>query len=844
MTATDTHMTRQLALEAEMRDFGVARYRTKYERAVKRGDAGSTEPGRALVKAVIPPMVGEIDAWRAACESGRAGRKHTAYKLVATLTSAEIAFVTAKVAFDCAVNRHNLTWSQTQVGIALADEVWAKTLAQTEKEAFEIARRSLKKRAVTRRKNKKETMKNITRNRGGTVPASWSNEEHVKVGALFLDVCVRLTGFFETPHIYRGKKQQAMFTFSEKTSQWLDRNKLRGELLQPILLPMLVPPVPRTGDLTTGPYHSPMPRPQTMVKRPRFGHREAIEAGDMTPVVDALNTLDRTAWKVSTPVLDVLTAIWRSGNAIAGLPSREELPLPPRPKWMVDMAKKYKGDRKKLAAAKRALPEKKQEIIAKYRAEARRIHDTNNASRSSRVSIERIVGLAEKFAHEDALYFPHDLDFRGRIYDIPHGLHPQGPDWSRGLLVFADGKPVRNKAAMRWLMIHGANTWGNDKVSMDDRVQWVADHYEGIKAVVEDPLRSLWWTEADKPFTFLAWCFDYIGVVDEGKPSHVPIALDGSCNGLQHLSAMLLDSVGGQSVNLVPSAVPNDIYADVAEVVKQMLEKEVEEEGASAYYAEQWLAIGINRKYTKRPTMVMPYGGTIQSTLRYVEEAWHDQKKDNPWGEDEHKACIYLGKVVHRAIRVVVKKASLAMAWLQACARVAARYNVPIKWVTPSSYIAWQEYHDVKLTRIYTHFMGQTNRSARADRASLSKVSVSRELATLNGNEMVSGIAPNFVHSLDAAALINTVNAAAAEGVTHFAMIHDSYGTHAADTDQLAYTLREQFVAIYENHDVLQEFADELRSQIPETAWGEIPPIPLKGFLDIRQVLDSEFFFA
>jgi DNA-directed RNA polymerase len=33
--------------------------------------------------------------------------------------------------------------------------------------------------------------------------------------------------------------------------------------------------------------------------------------------------------------------------------------------------------------------------------------------------------------------------------------------------------------------------------------------------------------------------------------------------------------------------------------------------------------------------------------------------------------------------------------------------------------------------------------------------------------------------------------------VTHFAMIHDSYGTHACDTDVLGQALRESFVEQY-----------------------------------------------
>jgi len=39
-------------------------------------------------------------------------------------------------------------------------------------------------------------------------------------------------------------------------------------------------------------------------------------------------------------------------------------------------------------------------------------------------------------------YFPSNLDFRGRVYPIPPYLHHLGSDLSRGLLTFAEGKPL------------------------------------------------------------------------------------------------------------------------------------------------------------------------------------------------------------------------------------------------------------------------------------------------------------------------------------------------------------------------------------------------------------------
>ena len=74
-------------------------------------------------------------------------------------------------------------------------------------------------------------------------------------------------------------------------------------------------------------------------------------------------------------------------------------------------------------------------------------------------------------------------------------------------------------------------------------------------------------------------------------------------------------------------------------------------------------------------------------------------------------------------------------------------------------------------------------------------------------------------------------------------MIHDSYGTHAADATELSYRLRRAFVDQYQG-DVLKDFRDQLIEQLPEEIAAQIPPLPPMGTLDLEQVMDSEYFFA
>jgi DNA-directed RNA polymerase, mitochondrial len=106
--------------------------------------------------------------------------------------------------------------------------------------------------------------------------------------------------------------------------------------------------------------------------------------------------------------------------------------------------------------------------------------------------------------------------------------------------------------------------------------------------------------------------------------------------------------------------------------------------------------------------------------------------------------------------------------------------------------------------------------------------------------KQVDGIVAHLVHSMDAAHMMRTVHRLYAEGIRHFAMVHDSYGVHGCDVELLHRVLREEFVRIY-SEPVLQNFLEQQRKAHPGIV---LPDPPKTGDLDIRQVLESPYFFA
>ena len=114
------------------------------------------------------------------------------------------------------------------------------------------------------------------------------------------------------------------------------------------------------------------------------------------------------------------------------------------------------------------------------------------------------------------------------------------------------------------------------------------------------------------------------------------------------------------------------------------------------------------------------------------------------------------------------------------------------------------------------------------------------ETRKIDSRRQVDGIVAHLVHSLDAAHMMLTINRLEAEGVHHFAMVHDSFGVHAANVDHLNRVLREEFVRIH-SEPVLRKFLHEQREAHRDV---DLPEVPQTGDLDIRQVIASPYFFA
>lgn len=813
VTIGETHplYQQQLDLEAQMVASGATAYVHMEQKRASAGRASDVGAAAFLVTAVVGSVAEGVTEFFTKMEDRNPTRRAEAYPYLKGLGSDVAAAVAVKTAINwlCRPGKSQVLLISLAHAIGEALDNENMVVAYRAKHPDQVDRALAKLDKTTSHEGHRRRVIMAMMRKDNFDPPRWPKVTRIMVGLKMIETLIEHSGIITAELIQVGRKESHVVRLTPEAVTSLAEKQGYFSRTQPALGPCIIPPKPWDNRGRDGGYWSPVTiRPLKLV---RARYKELVPS----EVVEAVNHLQDTAWRVNRRVMGVMEEVVRKEMDHLGiLPPIADLPIPPKPD---DIATN-------------------EEARKTYRAAASAAWSENATRKSKRILVYRSLGVAEQYAKYDAIYFPHSLDFRGRVYPISQWLHPQGSDSVKGLLEFSEAKPIGEDQGPGWLAIHGANCFGVDKVSLEERIEWVEEHSTDIDRVAADPLRHLWWTEADAPWCFLAFCFEWSGYLAATRAgrggdflSRLPVMVDGSCNGIQHFSAMLRDEVGGRATNLVPAPKPSDIYGAVAEAAKARLRQDTSNLG------EEWIKFGIDRKITKRSVMVLPYGGTFSSCRDYVEEAVRE-RGPTPWHGDmerEREAINYLAKVVWASIGDVVIGARAAMKWLQSCARLAFKHGAKsIWWRTPTGMKVEQTYTEFQTRRLQLAFLGNVRFSP----------SLSEETNSPAVSNHVNGFSPNFVHSLDASALIGTVNLAYDNGVTAFAAVHDSYGTHAADMQVLAACIRHAFVNLYQEHDVLDNLHTDILAQVPEGT--EVPPPPVKGNLDIKEVLNSDFFFA
>jgi DNA-directed RNA polymerase len=440
------------------------------------------------------------------------------------------------------------------------------------------------------------------------------------------------------------------------------------------------------------------------------------------------------------------------------------------------------------------------------------------------------------------IYFPHNIDYRGRAYPMPTYLNHMGADHTRAILKFAKGKELGERG-LRWLKIHLANVYGLDKASFDEREAFANENLEKIKESAANPLKgSRWWLEAEDPWQCLSACFELAAAHELPDPtkfvSNLPVHQDGTCNGLQHYAALGGDTWGAKQVNLEPGERPADVYTAVANLVKEAIVKDA----ADGDTFGKILNGKITRKVVKQTVMTNVYGVTFAGAKKQV------CKQIDALYPNLHKECgiphillsTYIARHIFNALATMFRGAHDIQDWLgqvggRVCRaltpaqieQIANEYELSktgdsakakkgsrshkasmdelipqfrstVIWTTPLRMPVVQPYRKSSLKEIRTCMQGFT-------------YPVGDQTDPVNRRKQLQGFPPNFIHSLDASHMLLSALQCNERGLD-FAAVHDSFWTHAADIDVMNGCLREAFIQIHEE-DVVGRLASEFEAR-------------------------------
>ena len=777
-------------------------------------------------------------------------------------------------AIDCVLLAHK-TQQQTLsnvaicIGRSIMREASVERFFQWSQETKDLDKRKLQhsmdKGIAQRVRNSYRIVYAVNRmHKAGFTGLKWDKQAELALGAKILEMLVAGSAYYEIVDRHLDNKKIKCLAMTEwfEKAWFANEDKTIANAIK--YIPTIIPPKPWTTPQSGGYYGAStlgvkLIRMEGAAKNPSINaYVNKLNAVNLDPIYSVLNAMQQTPFVINHAILDVLKSIYASGGELGGIPRTEPIPqLPNLPEGRPE----------------EELKEHKRKMVAIYKQE--------EARKTKALRCHIALKTAERFAEYERIYFPWNIDYRGRCYPIPTAISPQGDDIQKALLLFADPSPLAAEEDTKWLAIHGANLAGRDKLPFGERVKWIEDNKDNILASAADPLSFTWWSDVaknDYPMEFLAFCLEWKRLLDYkaqhdtavGFVSSLPVAFDGTCSGLQHFSGLLRDEIGGAAVNLLPSDSVQDIYNIVADKVNVTLLQDAKsgtEDGwktnkdgeivtdaegkpRKAYgtktLAQNWICFnrlkysqdGITRKVCKRSVMTLAYGskqyGFRENLLSDIINPFVlDHPDDNPFISPQ-QAAGYMAKLIWDAVGATVVKAVEGMAWLQKVAELICQDNHVVTWTTPNGLPVQQNYM----------VMIQEVVQLRFNKARVRFYTQTEQEGLVDIRKQAQGIAPNFIHSMDAAHLQRVVNSEFAKDNRNFMMIHDSFGTDAAHAGQLFKTIREEFVNLYRDQNHLETFLHQVSYLISDRDMDKIPNLPSFGKLDLEEVKKSNYCFA
>ena len=777
--ATTEQLARQLQRELDARSEAIKRLRERTRMAEERQYASSTVYGSAFINKGLELITNEISDKLHRVSQGWVQEKAQAVLPIKDCDPAVLALITAKGVIDILgvrrIERLTYQAATTHIGTLVYHQIMLDQFCNKHPDLFNKTRLHIhdhkgysykvqRYRAVMRR-NEVE-------------PLRWPASVRHLVGGWLLNRLAESTGWVATRMTAKGPNDRVTYlTYQPEFIEAREALLAQAEAFAGCMWPMLCEPNDWTKDFKGG-YLTNDLRKLTRLIRTRIPRRCLLLQDSKALVM--LNLLQKVPYRINHRVLELANFCMEHRITVGKFRAEEPTPPPPKPEpW------ETASEEDKLS----------------YRRMRTEIEDQNSALAQKNYRTTEALYVANKYK-KDTFWIPWSFDFRGRVYPIPTSLSPQGTDFDKSLIYFMEEGPVNEW----WLAFQVATTYGLDKSPMDERITWVNNNHEFLSRIADDPEGTISeWSTVEEPWCFIAAVLEYDQCVIKGtkKTSGLPVSVDATCSGLQHLSALALDRTAAEMVNVVPTDKPSDGYKIVAEKAKEILPKHLHNH--------------ITRKVTKRTVMTTPYGVTENSARDYI-------RQELKGIELERGELQKIVKAIYRyGVRKVFDGPCRSMEFIQKVAGERIKSGATtLEWVTPSGFPVVQEYRRNEAETINTKLLGQRVRC---------ELLKDWEERTIDLQKAKTAASPNLIHSLDAALL----HLVFAEWCAPFTVIHDCVLGRSCDMDDMGSAIRDKFIEIY-SQPILKDWSTQLGVDFDESV--------MLNTLDINDVQQSAYFFC
>lgn len=452
---------------------------------------------------------------------------------------------------------------------------------------------------------------------------------------------------------------------------------------------------------------------------------------------------------------------------------------------------------------------------------------------------------------DNKLYFNYIMDWRGRLYTDTSYLSFQGGELARSLLMFKNGT-VLNSEGLEALKVYTANCYGLDKKSYNDRLNWTEENLDTILSVpdssseeqLQGSLSDLIRASEDsphesvrglqkgsinfykfmllgkEPLLFLSCCVELKNYYADPNNfvSRLPIYLDATCSGLQHLSRMINDSNLAEYVNILNSTrydIPNDVYSHMISFVNEKIQGLIEKDNSLAILNN----IEINREFIKPGIMTISYGSTAKGIADKLKSD-HFKRLDLVKGEkvkylliskefnksefDIHLTngqILKLGGAIHSVLFDRFPNLTILVKFLKDLNKLLRSIKLPTIWLTPAGIIIEQNYPTSFKKEISTSILGKRN-SIIIEEMNKEEIDIRKQN---------NAIVPNIVHSFDAsniALLIKIISSEFNNNKMNLLTIHDCFATNANDVDKMRSGVKLAFLALYSEKSFIDSYYD------------------------------------